>query len=297
VKWYTGKEYQITFCESKKMAVEYSMNIYRGCSHGCIYCSSRGEYYKILDFNYERVEKDVLRAIKNDLTYRKPCVVATGGLSDPYNPLERTYKLTRKALELINELHLGICIMTKSNMIIRDMDILRDIKSHSPVNVCFSITCAEDEMCRMIEPFAPTSSQRFEAIKELMCCGITTGVVLNPILPYITDTEANIRGIVKKAKEAGAHYIYATMGVVLEDSQREHFFKQAETFFPGTQGEYMKRFGNSQYCCSPHEGKLWAIFAEECEQQGIAYDMHVSNTVTRDARVFASALMNLCMKQ
>ena len=191
------------------MAVGYSLNIYKGCNHGCIYCSSRGEYYGITDFDNISFEDNVLRNFRNDIKNIERCIETTGGLSDPYNPLEQKYKLTQKALEIINEFNFGVCIMTKSDMITRDINILQNIKTHSLTNVAFSITCADDEMCRMIEPLAPLSSRRFAAIKELTRYGITAGVLLNPILPYITDTEENVRGIVKKAKEAGACYIYA----------------------------------------------------------------------------------------
>ncbi|MCL2461500.1 MAG: radical SAM protein [Defluviitaleaceae bacterium] len=148
------------------LAAEYTMNIYRGCSHGCVYCFARGEYYKIPDFDRVRTKKDALRIIRDDLARKvKKGIVTTGGMSDPYNPQEREHKLTRNALELINAYEFGICILTKSDLAVRDIDILQDIKTHSPVNVSFSITCADDELSRAIEPSAPVSSRRFAAIK------------------------------------------------------------------------------------------------------------------------------------
>ena len=265
------------------LAAEYTMNIYRGCSHGCIYCFARGEYYKIPDFGRVRAKKDALRIIRDDLARKvKRGIITTGGMSDPYNPEEREHKLTRNALELINAFAFGVCVLTKSDLVTRDLDILQDIKNHSPVNVSFSVTCAEDDLCRIIEPQAPTTSERLAAMAELSSQGIITGVLLDPVLPYITDDDANIRGIVRKAKQAGACYIYASLSVTMEGIQRDHFFRQAEPSFPGTAERYTKRFGNYYRCSSPREKALWAAFADECERQQIVYDMRVANRMIRN---------------
>jgi DNA repair photolyase len=154
--------------------VEYTINnIYRGCSHGCIYCFARERHCNTSDFNKIHIKKDGLSIIRNEFKrITKPVVVTTGGLSDPYNPKEQEYRLTRSVLELVNEFNFGICILTKSDMVVRDIDILQKIKTHSPVNVCFTITCADDEMCRIIEPYAPTSSRRLAAIREISQRGI-----------------------------------------------------------------------------------------------------------------------------
>ena len=264
------------------LAAEYTMNIYRGCSHGCVYCFARGEYYKIPEFDRVRAKKDALRIIRDDLARKvKRGVVTTGGMSDHYNPEEREHKLTRNALELLNAFGFGICILTKSDLVLRDTDIISDIKTHSPVNVSFSVTCAEDGLCRLIEPYAALSSKRFEALARLAERGITAGVLLDPILPYVNDTGDNIRGIVKRAKDAGARYIYASLSVTMEGIQREHFFKTIEPNFPGTAEKY-KRFGNYYRCHPPGEKKLWDAFADECEKRGIIYDMRLANRIIRD---------------
>ncbi len=224
------------------LAAEYTMNIYRGCGHGCVYCFARGEYYKIPDFDRVRSKKDALRIIRDDLRRKtKRGVIITGSMSDPYNPFEDEYKLTRNALELINAFSFGVCFITKSPLILRDIDILQDIKTHSPVSVNFTITCAEDEMSKRIEPNVAVSSERFEAIRELTENGIICGVMMDPILPYINDTEENIRGVVRRAKDAGAAYIYGSMGVTMEGIQRDYFFKVIEPLFPGTAAKYTKR--------------------------------------------------------
>ncbi|MCL2421763.1 MAG: radical SAM protein [Defluviitaleaceae bacterium] len=265
------------------IAAEYTMNIYHGCSHGCIYCYARGEYWKIPDFDRERAKKDALRIIRDDLRRKaKRGIVGIGGVSDTYNSQEAEHKLTRNALELINAFSFGASILTKSDLVLRDMDILSDIREHAPVCVCFSITCAADALCRLVEPYTAPSSKRFAAIRELSKHGILTGVMLDPVLPFITDTEDNIRGIVRQAKEAGASFIYASLSTTLEGIQRDYFYKQLDTHFPGMTERYRKRFDVRYRCPSPKARKLWAIFEDECHKQGIVYDMKVANRMIRD---------------
>jgi len=264
------------------LAAEYTMNLYRGCSHGCIYCFARGAYYQIPDFDRVRAKKDALRIVRDELARKVlPGIVSTGGMSDPYNPMEREHLLSRHSLELLNAFTFGSCILTKSDLVVRDADVLCDIKAHSPVNVSFSITCAGDEICTKVEPFAPSSSKRFAAITALAKQGIMARVLLDPVLPYITDNEKNIRGIVQRAKAAGAQYIYASMGVTMEGIQRDYFFEKAERCYPGTAENYTKKFGHKYRCQSPRAKKLWEAFTEECEQQQIVYDMPVVNRMIR----------------
>lgn len=264
------------------IAAEYTMNIYKGCSHGCVYCFTRGAFYKIDDFDRVRAKKDALRIIRNDLARKvKPGIVTTGGTSDPYNPEEKEHKLSRNASELINAFGFGICVLTKSDLVVRDVDVLTDIKKHSPVCINFSITCADDELCRIIEPSAPVSSRRFAAISELSRQGIITGVLLDPVLPYVTDTEENIRGIVRKAKEAGASYIYISTSVTTEGIQREHYFKQMKPYFPDIVDQYTRRYGNRYRCVCPNSKRLLYAFDDECERQNIVYNMRAANQIIR----------------
>jgi len=164
------------------LTFEYVMNIYWGCNHGCIYCYARSNYYdKTGNFDCIRAKKDALRIIRDDLKRKiKTGVVLTAGMSDPYNSEEKENKLTRNALELINAYRFGVCIITKSDLITRDLGILQDIKEHSPASVNFSITCSDDETCGKVEPFAPATSARFKAIEHLTKNGITTGVLMDP---------------------------------------------------------------------------------------------------------------------
>ena len=200
------------------------MNIYKGCCHGCIYCDSRSDCYGIEDFDRVRIKENSINLIEKDLkSKRKKGIVATGAMSDPYNPFEEKFLLTRKALELIDKYNYGAAIATKSDLIIRDIDVLKRIKEHSPVLCKITITTADDELSKKIEPNVCLSSERFKAIKKLSDEGIYTGILLMPILPFINDTEENIISIVRKAKENGAKFVYPAFGVTLRSNQRIHF--------------------------------------------------------------------------
>lgn len=256
--------------------IKYNMNIYRGCTHDCIYCDSRSICYQNYDFDTIKVKENALQLLSNELRRKvKKGIISTGAMSDPYNPLEEQLKLTRSALEIMNEYNFGVSIDTKAALVTRDMDILRDIKDHSPVIVKFSITTADDELCKVIEPHVSASSERFNAIRKLSEVGIYCGILVNPILPFINDTEENIIVILKKAKESGAKFIYPEMGMAmsLRDGNREYYYKQLDVLFPGLKKEYIKRYGSQYICKSPNEKKLWSVFISYCKELGLLYDM------------------------
>lgn len=252
----------------------YNMNIYKGCCHGCIYCDSRSDCYGIEDFDRVRVKENSINLIEKDLkSKRKKGVVSTGAMSDPYNPFEEKLLLTRKALELIDKYNYGAAIDTKSDLIARDIDVLKRIKEHSPVLCKITITTADDELSKKIEPNVSLSSERFKAIKELSDAGIYTGILLMPILPFINDTEENIISIVRKAKENGAKFIYPAFGVTLRSNQRMHFFDKLDKEFPKIKERYIREFQNNYMCSSPKGRELYKIFTEECRKNGIIYKM------------------------
>lgn len=252
----------------------YNMNIYKGCSHGCIYCDSRSECYKVDNFDEVRAKENALNIISKELKgKRKKGVIGTGAMSDPYNPLEKEYALTRGALELINTNGFGVSIATKSDLILRDIDLLKSIQSHSPVLVKITITTCDDELCKKIEPNVAVSSKRFHAIKELSKNGIFAGILLMPVLPFLEDNEENIRAIVNLAHESGAKFIYPTFGVTLRQNQRDWYFEKLDEKFLGIKQKYIKQFGNSYSCTSPKAKMLWSVFKMECEKRGILYKM------------------------
>lgn len=254
--------------------INYNMNIYKGCCHGCIYCDSRSECYQIKDFDSVRVKANAIEILNSELkSKRRKGVVGTGAMSDPYNPLEAKYKFTRSALELINRYNFGMGIATKSDLITRDIDILSDIKSHSPVLIKITITTADDDLSKKIEPNVVISSKRFEAINKLSSKGIFAGILLMPVLPFIEDSDENILKIIRLAKENGAKFIYPAFGVTLRQNQRDHFFNKLDENFYGLTQKYIKEYGFSYECRSKRASKLWELFKTECDKANILYKM------------------------
>lgn len=257
--------------------VNYNMNIYKGCPHGCIYCDSRSECYNIDNFDKVRAKENAIDIITKDLkSKKKKGVIMTGSMSDPYNPFEEELCLTRKALEQINLYNFGVAIATKSSLITRDIDILKKISEHSPVLIKMTITTFDDTLCKKIEPNVSVSSERFKAIKELSDSGIYTGILLMPILPFINDNEENIKNIVKKAYECGAKFIYSFgFGVTLRGNQRDYYYKKLLEIFKKDKfvSKYIDTFGNRYECSSQNAKELYKVFKIECEKYGILYKM------------------------
>ena len=252
----------------------YNMNIYKGCCHGCIYCDSRSECYRVENFDEVRAKENALAIIERELkSKRKKGVIGTGAMSDPYNPLEKDYKLTRGALELINRYRFGLSIATKSDLVSRDIDILKAISLHSPVLIKITITTSDDLLCRKLEPNVSVSSDRFATIRKLSEKGVFAGILLMPVLPFLEDTEENILSIIKLAHENGARFIYPAFGVTLRQNQREWFFNKLDEIFPSIKEKYITQFGNSYECRSPKAKELWGIFKKECDRLGILYKM------------------------
>ncbi|PYG89944.1 DNA repair photolyase [Ruminiclostridium sufflavum DSM 19573] len=252
----------------------YNMNIYKGCCHGCIYCDSRSECYHVDNFDEVRAKKNALALIYREIrSKRKTGVIGTGAMSDPYNPYEREYELTRGALELINTYGFGISIATKSDLVTRDIDLLKRIKKHSPVLIKLTVTACDDGLCEKVEPGVAASSKRFEAIRQLSENGIFAGVLMMPVLPFIEDSEENIRGIIRLAHENGARFVYPAFGVTLRQNQREWYFKKLDELFPGMKEKYIREYGEAYECRSPYARQLMSLTRQECERLGLLYKM------------------------
>ena len=261
---------------SSWFGIDYNMNIYKGCCHGCIYCDSRSDCYRISDFDRVRAKENALTVIRDDLRRKvKKGVVGTGAMSDPYNPFEKELNLTRHSLELIDAFGFGAAIATKSPLLFRDVDILESIQDHSPVLCKVTVTTIDDQLAGKIEPGTACSSKRLELISDLRDRGIFAGILLMPVLPFLEDNKDNILGIVKAAHEAGARFIYGAFGMTLRDSQREWYFQKLEELFPGQNlpAQYAKAYKNRYECPSPHWKNLWKCFGEACEKYGILYQM------------------------
>ncbi len=252
----------------------YNMNIYKGCCHGCIYCDSRSECYRVDDFDEVRAKENALALIERELkSKRRKGVVGTGAMSDPYNPFEKKYELTRGALELLNRYGFGAAIATKSDLIVRDRELLKEIGKHSPVLVKMTVTTADDLLCRKIEPHAALSSRRLEAIEELTQEGIFAGILLMPVLPFIEDTEENISRIIDLAHQKGAKFIYPAFGVTLRQNQRAWYYEKLDELFPSLKEKYIENYGNAYECRSLKARELWRLFQDKCDQYGILYNM------------------------
>lgn len=254
--------------------IDYNMNLYRGCSHGCIYCDSRSNCYHIDNFDVPKGKENALILLENELSKKKDKgVIGIGSMSDTYNPFEKEYEQTRGALKIISKYNFGVSIDTKSDMILRDIDLLKEINLKNNVIVKFTITTSSDELSKMIEPNVCVSSKRFQAIKILSDNGIFAGIMMNPVLPFITDSEENIKKIVKLAHESGAKFIHTYMGMTLRENQRDYYFKKLDILFPGLKDKYIKYYGERYNCVVPDYKRLYKVFTDECDKYGILYNM------------------------
>ncbi len=253
--------------------IKYTMNLYRGCQHQCIYCDSRSECYRIENFADVLVKVNAVELLKQELPRKRvKGTIGTGSMSDPYLPLEAARRLTAQALEVIAQHQFPVHAITKSALVVRDLDIWREI-SRVYAAVSFTITTADDDLGRRVEPGAALVSQRFNAMARLAEAGILTGVTLMPVLPFIEDNSTNITAIVKRARDCGAAYILASFGMTLRDRQRTYYYAQLDRLFPGLRKQYEQRFGGRYSAPARDAGRLEQIFKELCAQQGLATRM------------------------
>lgn len=253
---------------------DYNMNLYRGCCHGCIYCDSRSDCYHVEDFDRVRVKAGAAELLRRELSAkRRVGVVGIGAMSDPYNPFERELRVTRAALEAIAAAGFGVSLDTKSALVTRDVDLLRRIRDQFAAIVKLTITTADDAISRKIEPRVCPSSERFEALRMLSETGIFCGVLMTPVLPFLTDSEENVRAVVAKTAQAGGKFVFSMYGVTLRSNQRQYFLEKAEERFPGMRGRYQRAFGNEYYCPAPEHERLKKIVREECRARGLLWRM------------------------
>ncbi|MFW6287659.1 MAG: radical SAM protein [bacterium] len=248
------------------------MNIYRGCSHGCIYCDSRSDCYQMKhDFEDIEVKVNAAELLEDSLRRkRKKCMISTGAMTDPYIPLEKQLKNTRKCLEIIDKYYFGLSIQTKSNLILRDLDLLKSINEKSKCVVEMTLTTYDESLCKKIEPDVSTTKERFEVLKIMREQGIPTVVWLSPILPFINDTEANIRGILDYCIEAKVKAILCFgMGLTLRSGNREYFYHKLERLFPTLKQKYINHYGNSYNVVSSENKELMKIIRSVCDKNDI----------------------------
>jgi DNA repair photolyase len=254
----------------KMFGLTYNMNLYRGCQHGCIYCDTRSECYQVGDISKISVKANALDLLAKELkSKRVKGTVGTGSMNDPYMPIEADMQMTRKALEILADTKFPVHIITKSNLVMRDYDILQEIR-RTYAAVSITITSADDKLSKILEPHAPSTSERLEAVRFLAGKGIYTGITLMPLLPGINDTKENVASIIQKTKDAGGEYIIPMFGVTLRKGSRDYFYHALDKSFPGMKEQYENRFGEQYMCNSPNYKQLEEVFYEEINKVRIS---------------------------
>ncbi len=251
--------------------IQYTMNLYRGCQHQCIYCDSRSDCYQIENFKDTLVKVNALELLRKELpSKRVKATVGTGSMNDPYAPVEKKYQLTRGALKLFVDHGFPVHVLTKSKLVTRDVDLLQQIEKDTQALVSFSITTYDDELGKKLEPGAALVSERLAAMRYLADRGIKVGVLLMPVLPFIEDNWENIRGIVELAHQHGAKYILAAFGMTQRKGSQEYYLNQLDRLFPGVKEKHLRAFGNRYECAANGAQKLGDQFRELCLMKGIA---------------------------
>jgi len=260
------------FINSKSiLSANNGMNLYRGCTHGCIYCDSRSEVYN-MDHDFEDIEvkENSLELLKKELIKRSVSMIGTGAMTDPYIPLESRLEYLRNALKLIDRYGFGFTCITKSDLILRDLDLLERINEKTKVVVQMTITTADDDLCKILEPNVCPTSRRVEVLKILKDSGIPTVVWLCPILPYINDSEENINSILDYCIDVDVKGIICfEMGLTLRKGNREYFYKNLDKHFPGLKDKYVKKYGGNYAIPSPNNDKLMDIFKKRTSENDI----------------------------
>ncbi|MCM1272036.1 MAG: radical SAM protein [Clostridium sp.] len=257
------------------LSPQNGMNLYRGCTHGCIYCDSRSKCYR-MDHEFEDIEVKAKAAELLENTLRKKRrkgMISTGSMTDPYVPIEEELLVTRRCLNQIERFDFGLVIQTKSKLILRDIDILEKINRKTKCIVAMTLTTYDEELCKILEPNVCTTKERFEVLMEMKKRNIPTIVWLDPILPFINDTEENMRGIMDYCVQAGVYGImYFGAGMTLREGNREYFYEQLDRYFPGMKERYIETFGNGYEVNSPNDDSLTAVFNEICDANNIVRD-------------------------
>ena len=248
------------------------MNVYRGCSHGCIYCDSRSKCYQFThpfeDIEVKRNAPELLeQALKSK---RKKCMIGTGAMSDPYMHCEEELQLTRRCLELILKYGFGAAVQTKSDRILRDIDLLDEINRSAKCVVQMTLTTYDDDLCKILEPNVCNTKRRIEVLEMMRERGIPTVVWLTPILPFLNDTEENVAAILNECARVGVKgVIDFGMGLTLREGDREYYYAALDRHFPGMKERYITRYGNAYELPSPNAKKLKAVFRQICREHGI----------------------------
>jgi len=267
--------------------LRYNLNLFRGCQHQCIYCDSRSDCYQIDNFADILVKTNAIEILKNELPRkRKKGTIGFGSMNDPYMPIEMERQMTRNALQVIHKNKFPVHILTKSAFVLRDLDILEKIAEQYAA-VSFSITTADDQLGKKLEPGASLVSERFSAMRTIAEKGIHTGVLMMPILPYLEDTKDNAEAIIRKTAESGGKYILSWFGLTMRSGQREYFYQKLDELFPGIKQKYIKLFGDQYQCYSPRAKELQEYSIELCQKYGLQNKIpHFDDTKSKQRELF-----------
>lgn len=250
------------------------MNLYRGCTHGCIYCDSRSVCYGI-DHAFEDIEvkEDAALMLDSELRRRKKrCMIGMGSMCDPYMHIEQELCVTRHSLEVILRHGFGVAFITKSSRVLRDLDLIREINAKTKCVVQMTLTTYDEQLVKILEPNVSTTRERFETLCTLRDNGIPTVVWMSPILPFINDTEENLRGILDYCVKAHVRGIVQFgFGLTLREGDREYYYAALDRHFPGLKEQYIKKYGNAYSLTSDNNSELMKIFRAECKKNGILY--------------------------
>lgn len=257
--------------EDEWFGLKYNLNLYRGCEHQCIYCDTRSRCYQIENFNEEVLVKINALELLEDALPRKRQIgmIGFGSMNDPYTYAEQKYGLTGQALAIVAKYRFPVHIITKSDMVLKDLEVLKVI-NRVKARVSFTVTTTDDALARKLEPGAPPPSSRLAAMQELAEQGIETGVVMMPILPFIEDTPENITGIVRAAADHGAGYVIPSFGMTIREGQREHYYSKLDKHYPGLQECYTAAFGEAYHCPARNVEKLSHLFYDLCASSKLA---------------------------
>ncbi len=251
------------------------MNLYRGCTHGCIYCDSRSKCYHMEhDFEDIEIKENAIELLENTLKRKRTkCMISTGSMTDPYIPLENELGNVRRALSLAYQYGFGFTLITKSNRVLRDLDLLKAINDKTKCVVQMTLTTYNEDLCKKIELNVSTTKERVEALQKLHDAGIPTVVWLCPILPFINDTEENIRGILNYCIEAKVYGVICFgIGMTLREGNREYFYSQLDRLFPHMKEKYIQNYGMQYQINSPNNAMLMEVFHDLCENNGIVHN-------------------------
>ncbi|HZU86986.1 MAG TPA: radical SAM protein [Anaerolineaceae bacterium] len=269
--------------EDDYFGLKYNLNLYRGCQHQCIYCDSRSKCYGIEDFRDVLVKANALEVLEKELRRKRvKGTIGFGSMNDPYGPVEKQYNLTGQALQLVARYGFPVHLITKSELVLKDIDTLVEINRQTLAVVSFSFSTADDELARKVEPGASLPSARWRAMAALASRGIHTGVAMMPILPFLEDTPENITAIVEQTAAHGGRYILPWFGMSLREGSREYFYEQLDRLFPGLRSKYEARYGERYTCPAPNARALEKLFGELCARLGIDQKIQRYKPVTAE---------------